>query len=112
MVLLIPFAVLAVVLKLIRIEEFFPQAGASETLAKVSSDVAFGTAWLLLWMLLCWLAKGTARAVVFYLAHALTLVLGIFTVIVAGADGIVRHVELTETTSQEPDYDAALAAVA
>ncbi len=81
LVLLIPFAVLAVVLKLIRIEEFFPQAGASETLAKVSSDVAFGAAWLLLWMLLCWLAKGTARAVVFYLAHALTLVLGIFTVI-------------------------------
>lgn len=33
------------------------------------------------------------------------------TVIVAGADGIVQHVELTETTSQEPDYDAALAAL-
>lgn len=32
-------------------------------------------------------------------------------VIVAGADGIVRHVELTETIGQEPNYDAALAAL-
>jgi len=33
------------------------------------------------------------------------------TVIVAGPDRIIRHVEVTETTSQEPDYDAALAAL-
>jgi len=33
------------------------------------------------------------------------------TVIVAGPDRIIRHVEITETTSQEPDYDAALAAL-
>ena len=32
-------------------------------------------------------------------------------VIVAGADGVVRHVELTETIGQEPNYDAALAAL-
>ena len=34
------------------------------------------------------------------------------TVIVADADGIVRHVEITETIGQEPDYEAALAALA
>ena len=33
------------------------------------------------------------------------------TVIVADADGIVRHVEITETVGQEPDYEAALAAL-
>ncbi len=33
------------------------------------------------------------------------------TVIVAGADGIVRHVQVTESTSDEPDYDAAIAAL-
>ena len=32
-------------------------------------------------------------------------------VIVADADGIVRHVQLTESIGQEPDYDAALAAL-
>jgi len=32
-------------------------------------------------------------------------------VVVAGTDGIVRHVELTETIGQEPNYDAALAAL-
>ena len=31
------------------------------------------------------------------------------TVIVADADGIVRHVQVTESTSDEPDYDAAIA---
>lgn len=34
------------------------------------------------------------------------------TVIVADADGVVRHVEITETIGQEPDYEAALAALA
>ena len=29
----------------------------------------------------------------------------------ADADGIVRHVQLTESIGQEPDYDAALAAL-
>ncbi len=33
------------------------------------------------------------------------------TVIVANAEGIVRHVQITPTISQEPDYDAALAAL-
>lgn len=32
-------------------------------------------------------------------------------VIVADADGIVRHVQLTETIGQEPDYEGALAAL-
>lgn len=34
------------------------------------------------------------------------------TVIVADADGIVRHVQVTESTSDEPDYDGAIAALA
>lgn len=34
------------------------------------------------------------------------------TVIVADADGIVRHVQVTESTGEEPDYDAAIAALA
>ncbi|MFT4216367.1 MAG: thiol peroxidase [Micropruina sp.] len=33
------------------------------------------------------------------------------TVIVAGADGSIRHVQITENTSDEPDYDAAVAAL-
>ena len=33
------------------------------------------------------------------------------TVIVADAEGIVRHVQITETIGQEPDYDGALAAL-
>ena len=33
------------------------------------------------------------------------------TVIVAGAEGVVRHVQITESTSDEPDYDAAVAAL-
>ncbi|NMD46294.1 MAG: thiol peroxidase [Propionibacterium sp.] len=33
------------------------------------------------------------------------------TVIVADADGVVRHVQITESTSDEPDYDAAIAAL-
>lgn len=81
LVLLVPVAALGVVLKLIRIHLFFPEAGLVETLAKVSSDLAFGGAWVLLWLLLCWVTRGAARTVMFYLAHALTLVLGIFTVV-------------------------------
>ncbi|MFT3831754.1 MAG: thiol peroxidase [Micropruina sp.] len=33
------------------------------------------------------------------------------TVVVAGPDGVVRHVQVTESTGNEPDYDAAVAAV-
>lgn len=32
-------------------------------------------------------------------------------VIVAGPDGVVKHVELTKTIGQEPEYEAALAAL-
>lgn len=32
-------------------------------------------------------------------------------VVVIGADGVVRHVELVPSVGQEPDYDAALAAL-
>ncbi|WP_077685082.1 LTA synthase family protein [Tessaracoccus aquimaris] len=80
-VLLLPVAVLGVWLKLLRIGNFFPAAGPVEVLAKVASDLAFGAAWMLLWMLACWFAKGTVRTVVFYLAHLATIVVGVFTVI-------------------------------
>lgn len=33
------------------------------------------------------------------------------TVIVADAEGVVRHVQVTESIGQEPDYDAAVAAL-
>lgn len=33
------------------------------------------------------------------------------TVIVADADGVVRHVQITDSVSDEPDYDAAIAAL-
>lgn len=79
--LLIPVAVLGIWLKLLRISAFFPGAGAVDTLAKVASDVAFGAAWALLWMVACWIAKGTARTIVFYVAHVATLAVGIFTVV-------------------------------
>ncbi|NHB83874.1 hypothetical protein G7085_02105 [Tessaracoccus sp. HDW20] len=81
LVLLVPVGVLGVSLKLQRIGQFFPAAGPGEVAVKVASDVAFGGAWVLLWLLACWLTKGTARTVAFYVAHVLTLVLGIFTVI-------------------------------
>lgn len=34
------------------------------------------------------------------------------TVIVAGADGLIRHARITPTIGEEPDYDAAVAALA
>lgn len=33
------------------------------------------------------------------------------TVIVAGVDGLVRHVQITQSVGDEPDYDAAVAAL-
>lgn len=81
LVLLIPVAVLGVWLKALRIGSFFPDAGIAETLTKLLSDVSFGAAWVLLWLLVCWLTSGAARTVAFYLAHMATLVVGIFTVV-------------------------------
>jgi len=49
--------------------------------------------------------------------YGLTMMSGVMrgllarTVIVVGPDGIIRHVQITATTSEEPDYGAALAAL-
>lgn len=78
--LVVPVAVLGVWLKMLRIRAFYPEGGAGDALARVASDVAFGAAWVLLWVVACWLTRGHTRVAVFYLAHIFTLVVGIFTV--------------------------------
>ena len=80
-VLLIPVAVLGVVLKLLRIHAFFPAAGIGTTAAQVSSDVAFGGAWVLLWTIGCLFAHGRGRTIIFYTAHVATAVVGLFAVL-------------------------------
>lgn len=80
-VLLVPVTVLGIVLKLVRIQQFFPMAGLSEHVAQVSSDVAFGGAWVLLWTLGCALTRSKVRTVTFYSAHVATAVIGLFAVL-------------------------------
>ncbi|MGV8847662.1 LTA synthase family protein [Tessaracoccus sp.] len=79
--LLVPVAVFGVALKFLRIREFFPTAGVQETAAKVSSDVAFGGAWILLWTLGCLFTRGRLRTIIFYSAHAATALVGLFAVL-------------------------------
>ncbi len=79
--LLVPISILGVVLKLVRIHEFFPTAGIGETAAWVSSDVAFGGAWVLVWTLGCLFTRGRLRTVIFYAAHLATAFVGIFAVL-------------------------------
>ena len=79
--LLVPMAVMGVWLKLLRIGAFYSDAGPLEVAAKVSSDVAFGAAWVLLWLLACYFTRGRPRRTLFYLAHAATLAFGLLTVI-------------------------------
>ncbi|RMB61785.1 LTA synthase family protein [Tessaracoccus antarcticus] len=80
-VLLCPAAVLGVALKLLRIREFFPTAGWEETASKVSSDIAFGGAWVLVWTLGCLVTRRRLRTIIFYAAHLATLLVGLFAVI-------------------------------
>lgn len=80
-VLLIPVVVMGVLLKLERTAKYFPEAGFGEVAARVSSDVAFGAAWILVWGLLCALGPAWFRAAAFHLAHLGTLLLGLFTVV-------------------------------
>ncbi len=80
-VLLVPVAVLGVVLKLVRIQAFFPTAGVEEATAKVFSDVAFGGAWVLLWTLACLFTRRRLRTLIFYSAHMATAVVGLFAVL-------------------------------
>ncbi|MGO1383744.1 MAG: LTA synthase family protein [Arachnia sp.] len=79
--LLVPMAVMGVALKLVRIHQFFPYAGVADFATKVSSDVAFGGAWALLWALGCLFTRGHVRTLVFYTAHAATALVGIFAVL-------------------------------
>jgi arylsulfatase A-like enzyme len=81
LVLLLPVTVLGVWLKLIRIRVFYPGSTPLDVAAKVSSDLAFGGAWLLLWLVACLLARGALRTVLFYLAHVATLVVNLVIVI-------------------------------
>ena len=80
-VLLLPVVVMGVLLKLERTAKYFPEAGVGEVAARVSSDIAFGAAWVLVWGLLCAVGPGWFRATAFYLAHFGTLILGLFTVV-------------------------------
>ena len=80
-VLLLPVALMGVWLKFARTGAYFPDADLGEVAARVWSDVAFGSAWVLLWGVLCAVGPGWLRTISFYLAHAATLVLGIFLVV-------------------------------
>ncbi|MEO7588117.1 MAG: sulfatase-like hydrolase/transferase [Arachnia sp.] len=79
--LLVPIAVLGVALKILRIQEFFPTAGVAETAKNVSSDVAFGGAWVLVWTLGCLFTRRRFRTITFYVAHLATLLVGLFAVV-------------------------------
>ncbi|MBK7820712.1 MAG: LTA synthase family protein [Tessaracoccus sp.] len=76
-VLLVPVTILGVWLKAIRIRIFYPGSGPLDIAVKIASDVAFGGAWLLLWLVACHLARGRARTVVFCLAHLATLIVAL-----------------------------------
>lgn len=76
----IPVALLGVHLKLIRSLVFYPDAGVLDRLAQISSDIAFGAAWVIGWLLI--VAFGSRlRTARLYLALGATLLLGIFTVV-------------------------------
>lgn len=76
----VPVAALGVYLKIIRSLVFYPEARLADRLAQVSSDVAFGAAWVIGWFVV--LAHGRRlRTTRFYLALAWTLLIGVFTVV-------------------------------
>ena len=79
--LLVPVTILGVWLKLVRIRAFYPGSSLFDVAAKTSSDLAFGLAWLLLWLVACQLARGALRVVLFYLAHVATLVVNLVIVV-------------------------------
>jgi arylsulfatase A-like enzyme len=81
LVLLVPVTILGVWLKLVRIRAFYPGSSLFDVAAKTSSDLAFGLAWLLLWLVACQLARGALRVVLFYLAHVATLVVNLVIVV-------------------------------
>lgn len=76
----VPVALLGVHLKIIRSLAFYPSAGLLDRLAQISSDVAFGAAWVIGWLLL--LAYGhRLRTTRLYLALTCTLLIGLFAVV-------------------------------
>ncbi len=109
-VLLIPMTVLGVVLKLIRIDAFFPASGVTDAGAKVSSDVAFGGAWVLLWTTGCLLSAGRVRTVIFYTAHVATLFMGLFAVLnheyVLHTGNPLSWLTLTDAAQQRDELQA------
>lgn len=76
--LLIPFAVLGVWLKVLRVRAFYPESGILDWAAQLSSEVAFGLAWALLWVVLVSHGPGWWRSISFYLAHIATLILAVY----------------------------------
>lgn len=79
---MVPFAVLGVWLKAIRIDRFFPRAEFGDFLVKLSSDIAFGLFWGLLWaVILLYVRRPRLRSVVLYLAQLLTGLVGIYQVL-------------------------------
>lgn len=86
---LLPVAALGIWLKLIRIELFFPAAGTGEVAAKVASDVTFGLAWILLWVVAAAFGPTLWRAVVSVVALPANALVGVFT---------VAHHEFVKTT--------------
>ena len=80
--LLVPFGVLGVWLKAVRIERFFPNAGLVEFLAKLSSDLAFGLFWGLFWaVLLLYVANRRLHTLIVVLAQVLTGLIGVLVVL-------------------------------
>ncbi len=78
---MVPFVVLGVWLKSERIGRFFPNADFGEFAVKLSSDVAFGLAWTLLWaVLLLYVRRPRIRWSLVSLAQLLTAVIGIHVV--------------------------------
>ena len=77
---LIPVAVAGVWLKLLRISRFFPESDPVAVLGKLSSDLVFGAAWILLWFVVCVFASGWLRTALFYVAHLASCVVGIYIV--------------------------------
>lgn len=74
-------AALGIGLKLTRIRVFYPEAGVSEVMTNVASDVAFAAAWGILWAALSATGPLALRTVNFHLAHVASLVVGVFLVI-------------------------------
>lgn len=77
----VPVALLGVHLKLVRSLVFYPDAGVFDRVAQVSSDIAFGAAWVVGLFLVVAFGNKRLRTLRLYAALAIALLLGIFSVI-------------------------------